>query len=371
MKTARKNRKSVPVAENVGNHSPQLQLAPKGDKSLELFLQSASHELSNVLGTVLGELDYGLSNPNPTVKARAMTIALQASERARSLARNLCYFAIHSTSQPETYSLTQLVSDTVELSQSEFLHRRIRPQVTVETNVVAHGNASAIQQGLLNIFRRALSTMPQGGTLSVTLARKNGNIEIVCRDNGVGIPNQRLESLLFPPFSATTSDQKLDPNELELFITRMLAEKEGAKFEVKSSVGIGTTYTLRLPTDEKLAKRDIVEHRRFRRVNAVLPVEISFNGFAPFHSEMETLSVGGCFARITDAQAKLPPNESVGSLRIHYYQDQVLDIHRCRIASQNTKDGKLGLGIEFLEVDPKAEKILRAIVHSHGFAINR
>lgn len=376
MKTARKTKKStIDTNDNSpGNTSgntrsdtagKKLKLAPKSDASLDMFLKSATHELSNVLGTVLGELDYGISNPNQTVKARAMSVALQAAERARSLARNLCYFALQTSSKPETFSLTQVVTDTVEMSQSEFLHRRIRAQVTVEQNLVAHGFSGAVQQALLNIFRRAISTMPQGGTLSVNLARKTGYIELACRDNGVGIPDQRLEGLLFPDLSG--GNKRVDPNELELFITRILAEQQNAKFEVKSSVGIGTTYTLRLPTDDKLQYEDVAEHRRYRRVRAVLPVEMSFNGVAPFNTDIETLSVGGCFVRVTDAQAKLPEKEKTGSLRIYYYQDQVLDIHRCRIASVHRSDGSAGLGIEFLEVDPRSEKLLRAIVHSHGF----
>jgi len=368
MKSARKTRKSTPDANLQAGIQPKLQLAAEtaSETSLDGFLRSASHELANMLGTVLGELDYGLSNPNPTVKARAMSVAVGAAERARSLARNLSYFALHPTTKAENYSVTQVLNDTFELSHAELLHRRVRTQLSIESGVIAYGDSSALQQSL-NIFRRSVSTMPQGGILSAALSRKNGVIELVVRDNGVGIPEQRLQNLLHPEFTEGPADNKTDPNELELFVTRVLSERQGIKFDVRSSPGTGTTYTLQLAMSDRSTASNFVELRRYRRIEAALPVEMGFSGAAPFRSEMETLSVGGCFVRVSDTQAKLPAKESVGSLRIFYYQDQILDIHRCRIASIHKADGTVGMGIEFLEVDPKAEKLLRAIVHSHGF----
>ncbi len=369
MKSARKTRKTTPNTNPQMGSQPKLQLAAEtaSETSLDGFLRSASHELANMLGTVLGELDYGLSNPNPTVKARAMSVAVGAAERARSLARNLSYFALHPSTKAESYSVTQVLNDTFELSHAELLHRRVRTQLSIESGVVAFGDSSALQQSLLNIFRRSVSTMPQGGILSAALSRKNGVIELVVRDNGVGIPEQRLQNLLHPEFTDGPADNKTDPNELELFVTRVLSERQGIKFDVRSSPGTGTTYTLQLAMSDRATASSFVELRRYRRVEAALGVEMGFSGAAPFRSEMETLSVGGCFVRVTDPQAKLPAKESVGSLRIFYYQDQILDIHRCRIASIHKADGSAGMGIEFLEVDPKAEKLLRAIVHSHGF----
>jgi hypothetical protein len=65
--------------------------------------------------------------------------------------------------------------------------------------------------------------------------------------------------------------------------------------------------------------------------------------------------------------AKLPDENKMGSLRIYYYQDQVLDIVRCRIASRSVHGGQTGLGVEFLDYDAKTRKLLTAIVKSHAF----
>jgi hypothetical protein len=236
----------------------------------------------------------------------------------------------------------------------------------VEASRYVEHDPGALQTVLLNLIARASQTMPQGGKLTVTLRQTGKTIEIHCSDTGVGIPPERLAELFAP---IQLHDNKIQgTGALEFSVSKALVEAMGGELRVQSEVGVGTNFILAFPFDPDAEKpASYREHRRFRRVNATLPVEVSFQGQPPFTSELQTLSVRGCFLALPEGQTiQLPEPNSTGSLRIYYYQDQVLDISKCRIASHSRNEGKPGLGIEFLEFDARARKLLAAIVKSHS-----
>jgi hypothetical protein len=320
-----------------------------------------------VLGTIVGELDYGLTNTNTLVRYRAMNVALAAAERAISLARNLSYFAVHHKLDLQALDFSQLMMDTVEIVEKDLRNRHIKFNVLIEAARTVTMDAGAMQQVLLNLFRRASETMPQGGKLTVGMRQLGNKLEISCSDTGVGIPQERLDAILPPDLS--TVESPLQVQDLELAVAKTLVERQGGTLKIQSTSGVGTTYTLLFPFDPQISRSSsFTEHRRFRRVRTNLPVEVSFDQQSPFLSEIQTLSTKGCSVALLEGEGvKLPAIESTGTLRIHYYQDQVLDIAKCRIANHTRTAKSVGLGIEFLEIDSRARKLLEAIVKSHSY----
>lgn len=336
------------------------------EKLLAEFCRAAGHELGNALGTVAGELDYGLSSQDMLVRYRAMSVALAAAEKAIALGRNLRYFAMHPRLDRQNLDLSQLLLDTVELVEKDLKIQHVKVTVLVEASRYVFIDPGALQTVLLNLFTRAAQTMPQGGKLAVSMRQTGKHIEIACTDTGVGIPPERLMDLFAP---VAINDHKInDTAAMEFAVSKALVESMGGEIRVQSQVGAGTTFILAFPYDpQAVSPSNHREGRRFRRVQATLPVEVSFQGQSPFTSELQTLSVRGCFLAVPEAHGlRLPEPESTGSLRIYYYQDQVLDISRCRVASHSKNGTAIGLGIEFLDFDARARKLLAAIVKSHS-----
>lgn len=357
--------KKVSDPGNLQAEPPKKTEGPLTRECRRNFCRAASHELSNLLGTIAGELDYGLSNSNAFVRNRAMNVALAAVERAINLSRNLSYFAVNPEPQLTHFDLSQMIFDTVELAEKDLRWKQIKFHVLVERARYVRVDAGALQQVLLNLFSRAHASMPQGGTLTVTLRDDGTSAWISCRDNGVGIPKQRLETL-FGAASMNASQLLADTQTLELAIARSLVESQGGTIQVESKAGEGTTFAIQLPLDHAYAAPlRYEEMRKHRRVKTTLPVEVAFGTETPIHSEIVTLSVRGCFVSVpTHSLSPLPEPGSTGNLRIYYYQDQVLDISKCRIVSHSKTPA--GMGIEFIDFDSRARKLLEAIVKSHG-----
>ena len=93
-----------------------------------------------------------------------------------------------------------------------------------------------------NITLNGAQAMPDGGELTVS-TRKNGNfVEAAFTDTGVGIPAKNMEKLFTPLF--TTKAQGVG---LGLSICKNIVELHNGRIEVKSKVGKGTTFTVKLP----------------------------------------------------------------------------------------------------------------------------
>src|SRR5947209_8400873 len=98
-KTPTSSSRRTPLLHSAGSPKQRekraLAKSYEAEKHLRKFCSVTSHELSNVLGANVGELDYGLTSSSTAERNRAMTVALHAAERALTLARNLRYFAVH------------------------------------------------------------------------------------------------------------------------------------------------------------------------------------------------------------------------------------------------------------------------------------
>jgi len=101
---------------------------------------------------------------------------------------------------------------------------------------------------ILNLLDNAVKYTPEGGEISVGLARQNGNARIVVRDTGVGIP-QADQLHVFDRFYRVDKarSRALGGAGLGLSIVRWIVDAHGGKIEVQSTPGKGSAFTVELP----------------------------------------------------------------------------------------------------------------------------
>ena len=93
-----------------------------------------------------------------------------------------------------------------------------------------------------NIALNGVQAMPKGGELTVSTRKDGDFVEAAFTDTGVGIPEKNMEKLFKPLF--TTKAQGVG---LGLAICKNLVENHNGRIAVKSKVGKGTTFTVKLP----------------------------------------------------------------------------------------------------------------------------
>ncbi|HEX7151992.1 MAG TPA: HAMP domain-containing sensor histidine kinase [Thermoanaerobaculia bacterium] len=105
-----------------------------------------------------------------------------------------------------------------------------------------------ITQSVQNLVANAVKYSPSGATVRVRVRREAGYIAIAVEDRGPGIPAEELKDL-FKPFTRlstalATTERSVG---LGLSITKRLIEAHGGKIDVNSEVGVGSTFTIKLP----------------------------------------------------------------------------------------------------------------------------
>lgn len=128
---------------------------------------------------------------------------------------------------------------------------------------MVYANPDHLQQVFLNLFINAIDAMPRGGTLSIATSMDwlpgNGHqfnsshippvraVRIDLSDTGVGM-SLETQSRLFEPFFTS----KEYGSGLGLSISYGIIQSHRGQIKVESKEGIGTTFTILLPTAETL-----------------------------------------------------------------------------------------------------------------------
>ncbi|MGB5883631.1 MAG: ATP-binding protein, partial [Desulfobulbales bacterium] len=112
-----------------------------------------------------------------------------------------------------------------------------------------------LQQIFLNLVNNAIDAIGKDGKVVIkTRQRDQSSLQIDVMDNGKGI-SQDIISHIFEPFFTTKDSGEKKGTGLGLFITYGIIKKLGGHISVRSSVGVGTTFTVILPIKINLSRR--------------------------------------------------------------------------------------------------------------------
>lgn len=116
------------------------------------------------------------------------------------------------------------------------------------TPCIAEVDPDRIIQILSNIISNAIKYTPDGGTVEVGLSSNESETLIYCSDNGIGISEEDLPHIFKRFFRADPSRSRdIGGLGVGLSIVKALVEAHGGTIEVKSQVGRGSTFLVRIP----------------------------------------------------------------------------------------------------------------------------
>jgi signal transduction histidine kinase len=116
--------------------------------------------------------------------------------------------------------------------------------------VEADVDPKLLRRALNNLLNNAIKYSPDDKPITVSLEVVEGEAVIRISDQGIGIPEDDLRHL-FEPFHRAANVGKIQGTGLGLAIARQAIELHGGTIAVDSTVGVGTTFTVRLPLPEK------------------------------------------------------------------------------------------------------------------------
>lgn len=220
-----------------------------------------AHELNNPLNNIglntEAMLD-GFGDYSEEEKLKMLTDIATQVKRASGTVRNLLDFTRVENPVLVSVSIPAVVAASRKLVDNEASLSNVEFKVDLPEDLPkVQGNPRDLQQVLLNLFLNAIQAMPKGGTLFVRGSQEDGDrIRVGVTDTGCGIPPENLGSI-FDPFFTTREHG----TGLGLYVSYAIIEKHHGRIDVRSQVGVGTTFTLSLPraSDERRAEPARVE----------------------------------------------------------------------------------------------------------------
>ncbi|MGZ3503014.1 MAG: sensor histidine kinase [Vulcanimicrobiaceae bacterium] len=211
------------------------------------FIADAGHELRTPLTVVMGYID-ALKNGvvrDPDGIAHVYQTMLDESRRMRTVIEKLILLArlerpaVSKTEPVHVAGLTQRAVDEL----APFAENRLR--LDVATHAVVESDPGELYEAVKNVIDNALKYAP-GSSVSVTLARRDGNAELQVADDGPGMTEQDLTHA-FDRFYRGEARTQAEGSGLGLAIAKRAVERSGGRVAIESAPGRGTRVIMTLP----------------------------------------------------------------------------------------------------------------------------
>jgi len=210
-----------------------------------------AHEIRNPLSSIAGSVKMLSGIAALTDDQRALVgIVNRESERLNAIISDFLTYSRDRSFQATSVDLCQLLSDTLTLLETRPSGIQIERNFSYDS-APAQGDGDKLKQVFWNLSSNAIRAMPNGGVLTVSLDKSQGDWRIRFQDSGEGIPPQILEKI-FEPFQSGFEGG----TGLGLAIVYRIIQDHDARIFVRSEPGKGTEFTLLFPkpTPERKAE---------------------------------------------------------------------------------------------------------------------
>lgn len=176
---------------------------------------------------------------------RALDQIRTQGHRCKEITQKLLSFARKTDSRIHETQLNDLIEEIVAISAQRAKYANVELEVKLNEVPAVHLSQTEMQQVFLNIINNALDAMDkEGGVLKISSKVKGDFIVVEIADNGPGIPEANLQRI-FDPFFTTKPVGK--GTGLGLSICYGIIKNLGGEIVVKSTVGTGTTFFIKIP----------------------------------------------------------------------------------------------------------------------------
>jgi two-component system, OmpR family, sensor kinase len=219
------------------------------------FTSDASHELRTPLAVLRGDMELALRRERTSEEyQRTLSSNLEEVIRLSRLVEDLLMLARADAGRVELrcepVNLTELCQKMAEYIAPLAEQREQTLNYHVPAQAVrVHADVHRIKQLLLNLLDNAIKYTDPQGTITLTLTTEAQEAVLAVADTGRGIPPEDVPHVFERFFrrSAKTSDRSAPGSGLGLSIVKWIVEAHGGKIDVQSQLGVGTTFTVRLP----------------------------------------------------------------------------------------------------------------------------
>ncbi|MEU0549451.1 ATP-binding protein [Micromonospora sp. NPDC005979] len=149
---------------------------------------------------------------------------------------------------PEPVALDWVIAEVVDRTRTTAAARGVEVTVDGARGLTAYGSDSQLATAVANLVENAINYSGEDTTVRVTLRGDDEHVEVAVADQGIGIAPTDVDRIFERFYRADQARSRATGGTgLGLAIVKHIASNHGGRVEVSSTLGGGSTFTLRLP----------------------------------------------------------------------------------------------------------------------------
>ncbi len=225
------------------------------------FVANVSHELKTPVGALqllaealmdATEVDDEGGNGDPEAARRFAERIRHESVRLARLVSELLELSrlqgAEPLPEPEPVSLDRIVAEVLDRTKTPGSAKDIEVNFTGMRGLTVYGNENQLVTAVVNLVENAIAYSAESTEVAVIVKTNGDAVEIAVIDQGIGIEPRDLDRIFERFYRADRARSRATGGTgLGLAIVKHIATNHGGRVDVTSTVGVGSTFTLRLP----------------------------------------------------------------------------------------------------------------------------
>src|SRR5882724_4360667 len=236
-------------------HTQQQMVEQERLHALGRMASGVAHDFNNALSKILGFTELLLTSPEKlhsteTVRDHLRMINTTARDAAQVVRRlHEFYRPRRATELFKVIDLNDILEQTISLTEPKWRREAqargasIQVRMELQPKVSACADEAELREVLTNLIFNAVDAMPRGGVITIRTSTDEAQAILEISDTGEGM-TEEVRRRCFEPFFTTKGDAG---SGLGLASAYGVIQRHRGEIQIRSEVGKGSTFTIRLP----------------------------------------------------------------------------------------------------------------------------
>ncbi|RKR88787.1 two-component system sensor histidine kinase SenX3 [Micromonospora pisi] len=150
--------------------------------------------------------------------------------------------------EPEPVAVDWVIAEVIDRTRTTSSARKVEIVVEGQRDLTVYGSDSQVATAVGNLVENAIAYSGEESRVTVTTRADDDHVQISVADQGIGISPSEVDRIFERFYRADQARSRATGGTgLGLAIVKHIATNHGGRVEVSSTLGGGSTFTLRLP----------------------------------------------------------------------------------------------------------------------------
>ena len=213
------------------------------------FISNVSHEFKTPLSTIQGYATL-LQSPDLTLDERNIytSYIIEACQKLTTLTSNILKLSKIDNQEIKinyhSYRLDEQIREVILSYEKQWTEKNIDLDIELD-ELYINSDEDMLNQVWANLIGNAIKFSNQNGIIKIRLTKKEGCVEFVIEDNGIGMSQETMEHIYDKFYQGDNSHSK-EGNGLGLSLVKKILDLIGGEIEVSSKLDQGTCFIVNI-----------------------------------------------------------------------------------------------------------------------------